>query len=314
MAYYFSKDDIFHRPQLPVDVFRVVHDEAMPDHRHEFSELVIVTRGEAVHIAEGRERLIMMGDIFTVHPPTSHGYQHVNRLELINILFVEDMLHLPRKYGEIDGSRGCVLFAEVDGESTDQDISETHFKISTDKLVTINEMVRELEEAIIHQGAGSTCIVASCFMKVVGTLLEWQAEKQDQIPRSDYQVARAFSYIADNYADRVALADLTNIAGMSESSLTRAFRKLSGLTPIEYVISYRIRQSCRLLQYTDKNVTEIAFECGFSDSNYFSRRFHDLVELTPLEYRRQSRKREPPFDSILPQPSESEIISSPEPT
>ena len=78
---------------------------------------------------------------------------------------------------------------------------------------------------------------------------------------------------------------------MSESSLTRAFKRSSGLTPIEYLIAYRVRHSCRLLQYTDDSVTQIAFDTGFLDSNYFSRKFHGLMGVTPMQYRRQTRVR-----------------------
>jgi AraC-like DNA-binding protein len=288
-VYYFSRSDIFHRPNLPVDVFRVVHNEPMPMHRHEFSEMVIVTRGEALHVTDSHEQLIMMGDVFVANPSCVHGYENAKGLELTNILFSEDLLVF---------SNGC----------SPDDIS---MKLETDQLVRINEMVRELEESAALLGPGSTCLITSSFMKIIGTLLQWHSEVQNRRTNPDYQVARAFTYIAERYAEKVSLSDLTDTAGMSESSLTRAFRRTAGLTPIEYVISYRIRQSCRLLQYTDKNVTEIAFACGFADSNYFSRKFHGLMELPPLEYRRQSRRKDPPFDIVLPQPSESPGQSAP---
>jgi AraC-like DNA-binding protein len=307
VIYYFSKNDIFHSPELPVDVFRVLHDESMPMHRHEFSELVIVTRGEALHINNTHEHLIMMGDVFVVHPSGSHGYENVKKLELINILFSQDLLTLPRTYRTADGSEEWKSVMPGTGEQDSSDPNLLYLKLDTDRLVEVNELIRELEEAAALRGAGSMCLVTSSFLKIIGTLLGWYSDIRKQRPRLDYQVSRAFSFIADNYTQPVSLTDLTDTAGMSKSSLTRAFRKSAGLTPIEYVISYRIRQSCRLLQYTDKNVTEIAFASGFSDSNYFTRKFHDLMELTPLEFRRQSRKKEPPFDATLPQPSESSL-------
>jgi AraC-like DNA-binding protein len=44
----------------------------------------------------------------------------------------------------------------------------------------------------------------------------------------------------------------------------------------------------RLLRETDKTVTEIAFACGFNDSNYFTARFHREVGTTPLKYRKNA--------------------------
>lgn len=259
-------------------------------HRHEFSELVVVSRGEALHLTDDGEQLIMMGDTFAIHPPDAHAYENVHDLELINILFRTELLDVP-------GQRN----------STDPRLT---VRLDTDHLVEINRMVRELEEAAAIRGQGGLLLIVSCFMKIYGTLVQWNSDVQSSASKLDYQVAKAFNYIAENYTRRVLLSDLTSTAGMSESSLTRAFRKQAGLTPIEYVISYRIRQSCRLLQYTDKSVTEIAFACGFTDSNYFSRKFHDLMELTPVGYRRLSREKTPPFDTVLPQPSQSGLIAT----
>lgn len=262
-------------------------------HRHEFSELVIVSRGEALHLTDSDEQLILMGDAFILDPPNAHAYENVHDLELINILFRRDLL---------DAAGG--------GYTGSPKIS---VRLDTNQLTEVNTMVRELEEAAALGEPGALWLVTASFLKIVGTLLRWQSDIQSMSSKLDYQAAKAFAYIADHYAGRVSLSDLTGAAGMSESSLTRAFRKLAGLTPIEYVISYRIRQSCRLLQYTDKSVTEIAFACGFADSNYFSRKFHDLMETTPVGYRRHSRERTPPFDSELPQPSQSNLVAGREP-
>ena len=46
----------------------------------------------------------------------------------------------------------------------------------------------------------------------------------------------------------------------------------------------------RMLKETDKTVTEIAFACGFNDSNYFTSRFHREIGMTPLKYRRNEQR------------------------
>ena len=54
------------------------------------------------------------------------------------------------------------------------------------------------------------------------------------------------------------------------------------------VLRLRLCRAMRMLRETDKTVTEIAFACGFNDSNYFTSRFHREIGMTPLRYRRSS--------------------------
>ena len=60
---------------------------------------------------------------------------------------------------------------------------------------------------------------------------------------------------------------------MSDDYLTYCFRQELGMTPIAYLNRYRVTQAKRLLKETDKTITEIALDVGFSDSGYFSRVF-----------------------------------------
>lgn len=56
---------------------------------------------------------------------------------------------------------------------------------------------------------------------------------------------------------------------MSKSFLSKRFKTATGFGFKEYIINLRIQNACRLLLETNKSITDIAFECGFNDSNYF---------------------------------------------
>jgi AraC-type DNA-binding domain-containing proteins len=73
---------------------------------------------------------------------------------------------------------------------------------------------------------------------------------------------------------------------MSEDYLTHCFRQELGTTPVEYLNRYRVLQARRLLVESDKSITNIALEVGFSSSSYFSRVFRKEVGLSPEAYRR----------------------------
>jgi AraC-like DNA-binding protein len=76
--------------------------------------------------------------------------------------------------------------------------------------------------------------------------------------------------------------------GVSEGYLSRSFNQETGLSLIHYLTRYRVQQAKQLLLTTDKTITEIAMEVGFSDSNYFSRVFRQEAGVSPVTFRQNN--------------------------
>ncbi|MEJ2211862.1 MAG: AraC family transcriptional regulator [Anaerolineae bacterium] len=93
------------------------------------------------------------------------------------------------------------------------------------------------------------------------------------------------AYIHEHYADPVSRADLARHVALNEDYLTACFRKELGVTPIAYLNRYRVHQARQLLNETDKNITEISLEVGFSDSGYFRRVFRRETGVYHATYR-----------------------------
>jgi AraC-like DNA-binding protein len=98
-------------------------------------------------------------------------------------------------------------------------------------------------------------------------------------------MSEVLSYIEEHYREPVRMKTLTRLAGMSESTLARAFHKVMGCSPIDHVIRVRIGHAAELLRRSDMRITEAAFECGFTDSNYFARQFRKVMGVSPRQHR-----------------------------
>ena len=81
------------------------------------------------------------------------------------------------------------------------------------------------------------------------------------------------------------MADLASMSGMSSRHFRRVFQKIYGTSPLKYLHTLRIRSAARLLRSTDLPVTEIAIRSGYSDGNYFSGKFKQIMGIPPLRYR-----------------------------
>ena len=70
-------------------------------------------------------------------------------------------------------------------------------------------------------------------------------------------------------------------------TMARRMVDATGLSPNNYLGRVRLCHAMRLLAKSNDSVTDIAFACGFNDSNYFSSRFHQEIGVTPMQFRKQ---------------------------
>jgi AraC family transcriptional regulator len=79
------------------------------------------------------------------------------------------------------------------------------------------------------------------------------------------------------------------VAGMSKYHFLRVFRRQTGVTPHQYLISARLRRAALALTSSRRPVLEIALDAGFGDLSTFNRRFRVTFGLTPTQYRDMRR-------------------------
>lgn len=96
----------------------------------------------------------------------------------------------------------------------------------------------------------------------------------------------AVDAIRHGYRDEIDLDALARSCNLSLSQFRRQFKELFRESPLQFILKIRIQAAANLLRTSSLNVTQIAQECGFGDSNYFTRQFRRLTGVTPSVYRR----------------------------
>lgn len=99
-------------------------------------------------------------------------------------------------------------------------------------------------------------------------------------------VQQAIDYYDTHYAEPISLQRLVQEFHTSPSSLNRMFKNETGLSPIEYLIKLRIRKARHMLLFTNDTIAEIAEQCGYENTAYFSNAFKKNCGLSPTEYRK----------------------------
>ena len=102
----------------------------------------------------------------------------------------------------------------------------------------------------------------------------------------DPMLQRVMKFVEENIANSEAgVGDMAAAAATSRSGLQRKLRQAMGITPQDLLKEARIKHACQLLRQTDKNISEVAYACGFSDPKYFSRSFKQSMGVSPSDYR-----------------------------
>ncbi len=99
------------------------------------------------------------------------------------------------------------------------------------------------------------------------------------------RITKVQKYIAEHVTEKIRLIELANLAGMTESSFSRFFKLRTGLSVSEYIMNMRLGVATRRLVDTQMTVSEICYECGFSNVSHFSRCFREKKNCSPSEFR-----------------------------
>lgn len=107
--------------------------------------------------------------------------------------------------------------------------------------------------------------------------------------RNAIRLHRIITFIRREYANNFSLVDVANSVYLSRSECSRFFKKEMGCSIFDYAMRYRIDKSIELLQQTDKKISVIAMETGFSSQSYYTECFKRHTGLTPKQFREMRR-------------------------
>lgn len=158
-----------------------------------------------------------------------------------------------------------------------------------DVLFFLRSLLREIENK--SQGYEAVC---QALLDVVLIHLMRRVEFAPALPpavsRSGKECAAVHRYLDSHFKENITLDQLAALAHVNKYYMVHAFSRAYGVSPINYLISRRIRESRVLLSDTDHSLSQISHMLGFSSPSYFSQSFRKLEGISPMEYRKQRQK------------------------
>ncbi len=99
------------------------------------------------------------------------------------------------------------------------------------------------------------------------------------------EIAAALRRLETAFADPLTPSMLARIAGLPAARFARIIKRIFGITPTQLIAKTRIAAASRLLRETERTISEIAHECGFTDHSAFTRAFRAVTSVTPTDFR-----------------------------
>ena len=112
----------------------------------------------------------------------------------------------------------------------------------------------------------------------------------DKTVKNSPEAEKLRGYIDENWFEKLELGKYAEDEGISRTSMWQAFRGAYGLSPKQYHNRKRIEEAKVILMQTNWSVTDIAYECGFSDTAQFCRVFKITTDHTPSQFRSQASR------------------------
>ena len=115
---------------------------------------------------------------------------------------------------------------------------------------------------------------------------------QGQKEHQDEEIIRVQEFIESNYQDKMTVESLADMVAVGRRSFERRFKKATNNTAVEYMQRVKIEAAKRSFETSRKNISEVMYDVGYTDTKAFRTLFKKLTGLTPIEYRNKYNKKD----------------------
>lgn len=273
-----------HKLEYPADT-----DVMFYVHWHQEFEFLVLTEGKVLFTIEGREYVMNPGDIVFINSNYLHTAKNICG-GVCSFYAIDFSYHVLNE--DIHSIFSKKFIRPI---LNDKYVFPEFMPVSEDEgkcwQKDIRNYLHEIGECPEHELEPFELMIRSRILAIWDILDKncVRAQKDNDIEsRYSERLEPVISYIKENYAYEITLGELAAILPMSEGQFSRVFKQTMKLSPIQYLMRYRILQSCKLLQDTEKKIGEIANLSGFNNISYFNRVFLNTIGCTPKEYRENS--------------------------
>lgn len=238
-------------------------------HSHRSAELIYVLTGEAEIHVRGEDFQAFPKDVVLVNPEEPHGWKGHK------------------------GALVCKIY--MDYYTLKNALKHEHFLFSCNSVREPEKdygRLRYIMETILSRYAEEPdgfWVESLYYALWEAVKTQYLAENSGQSVPVDDKIGEVMDYIQKSYSHPLNLAETAARWYMSESAFSRFFKRETGTGFTEYVRNLRLEHAKEALLSTNKSITEVAYDCGYSNLSVFNKNFRQAFSVSPKEFRQERR-------------------------
>jgi len=256
-------------------------------HKNRGMEITYIEKGLLEWTVEGVSEKVESGSIYFTLPWQVHG--SLNPKEPDNTIW-HILFHLEKDYPT--PQKHFTFPPNLGFSKEEMHILSTVFASSTRHCFPATPAMRDLMPSLIGELQSShelreahTQTLLRAILVELKRIVAGEAVDEETHGWSEKKVLALLTELSSNCDQSWTLKQMADRCGIQRTRLNTVFQKLTGGTPMEYLSRLRMERAKTLLRETDIKIIDIAFECGFSSSQYFANTFKHSTGMTPSEYR-----------------------------
>lgn len=229
--------------------------------------MIFTTSGSGYLKYKGQEYICNPGQIFVIDCNDYHLYK-THSIETWEFYWIH-----------FNGIGCDGYFSLINGESLQL--------INTSESSLMHLQFNEIHQLIFENDILKDIKLSSIMSKILTEITLCKVDIKGNKSNSQNRTAieDSIEFIRNTFQQSISVKDISAIAHLSEYHFIRVFKRHTGISPYEYLMTYRIDQSKKLLKSTSLPINDISLSVGFNDVNNFIRDFKKLVGTTPLKFR-----------------------------
>lgn len=255
-------------------------------HQHDYYEVYFLISGYRRFFIEDTIYKINKGELIFIHRNILHKTSYIS-----------DESH--QRFGlYINANYMDTIMEDLGVQSMEDLFKQIHIRLNKEQTKFIERLLWKIKSEYPAFDEYSSKILKSYinqFFIFILRSIKASTDRTNRLSQSNHFVPsnsvcqKTAKYIFRHYDKPLTLESVARYAGLSPTYFSKKFLADTGFTFIEYLSHVRIKHACELLAQTQKPITEIAFLCGYNDSNYFGDVFKKTKGLSPSKYRKEHR-------------------------
>lgn len=248
-------------------------------HCHNYYEIYYLFSGKVLYLIDDEFFEINSGDIVLVN---------------------KNKLHMTKKPETIYGENIKVYITDDNMEclgANSQKFKECfdyiHIVVPENKKKHIDRVFKNLRTEYKNNDLFSAQLTDNYIYEILSNIYKLifvdNEDNLGDISTQSNEINIAIRYVYNNYSEKLTLPAVAKLVNMNPSYFSRYFKKVTGITFMDYVNNIRIKNAVTLITDTNMSLTDIAQACGFNNQSYFCRQFQKIIGCSAGKYRNDKK-------------------------